>query len=267
MNLALPAVVVFALLLPGFVFRSRLKRVERTSIDYSPFGRAVTEAVIIAAAAHALCLVVVWFAFGRYLDLGLLLRLLAPGPAPLEAINAIAGQGQWIAEYFAVLYIASWLLPTAVRATITGLRLDREGHWLSPVARFRDAPWYYLLTGADFAADELPDCIQIAAVVEVGKSAILYRGTLEEWFVNPDDGQLDRLVLSAATRRLLADDKRPDAEDGEAPAPIGSIERFYEIDGDYFVLRYADIVSLNVQYVKFTEEAVEPSAVTPATTA
>ena len=73
MNFALPAVVVFALLLPGFIFRSRLKRVERTSLDYSPFGTVVAEAVFYAACLHGLWLLVAAFA----LDL----RLLSPLPA------------------------------------------------------------------------------------------------------------------------------------------------------------------------------------------
>ena len=41
MNVALPALVIFLLVLPGFVFRSRFKRAERTALDYAPFGRVV----------------------------------------------------------------------------------------------------------------------------------------------------------------------------------------------------------------------------------
>ena len=52
MNFALPALVVFALLLPGFIARSQIKVVERQSLDYSPFGQVVTEAVVWAAALH-----------------------------------------------------------------------------------------------------------------------------------------------------------------------------------------------------------------------
>jgi len=32
MNVALPALIVFFLLLPGFIFRTNLKRAERTSV-------------------------------------------------------------------------------------------------------------------------------------------------------------------------------------------------------------------------------------------
>jgi hypothetical protein len=68
--------------------------------------------------------------------------------------------------------------------------MDRYEHWLSPLARFHEAPWYYLLTGADFKKDALPDYIRVSAVVEVAGQAVLYRGTLDDWFVNSDNGQL-----------------------------------------------------------------------------
>ena len=126
--------------------------------------------------------------------------------------------------------------------------MDRYEHWLSPLARFHEAPWYYLLTGADFKKDALPDYIRVSAVVEVAGQAVLCRGTLDDWFVNSDNGQLDRLVLSAATRRPFAKDKQTDG-DGD--------ERFYKIDGDYFVLRFESVISLNVQYVKFKESQRE----------
>lgn len=250
MNLALPAVVIFALLLPGFIFRSRLKRVERTSLDYSPFGTVVAEAVFFAACLHALWLIAAALLLGLRLDLAILLSLLAPSPAPTEAIRSIAAHPAWLEVYFATLLAAAYGLPTLLRRGVTRWRLDRWGHWMSPAARFHEAPWYYLLTGADFPADELPDYIRVTAVVDVGKGAVLYRGTLEEWFVNPDDGQLDRIVLSAASRRPFERDK-PLEESTEEPL------RFYPIDGDYFVLRYAHMLSLNVQYVRITEQADE----------
>ena len=257
MNFALPAVVVFALLLPGFIFRSRLKRVERTSLDYSPFGTVVAEAVFYAACLHGLWLLVAAVALDLRLDLVLLLSLLAPSPAPMEAIRRLAEHPAWLEVYFATLLVAAYGLPLLWRYGVTRLRLDRWGHWMSPLARFHEAPWYYLLTGADFPPEELPDYIRVTAVVDVGKGAVLYRGTLEEWFVNPDNGQLDRIVLSAASRRPFERDK-PAEDAGDEPP------RFYPIDGDYFVLRYEHMLSLNVQYVRITEQDGELPSEEPA---
>lgn len=77
MNIALPALVVFACLLPGFIVRNRLKRVESTSLDYSPFGRVVTEAIFWAGVLHLIWIGIVCPLAGRTVDLGLLLQLLS----------------------------------------------------------------------------------------------------------------------------------------------------------------------------------------------
>jgi len=83
--------------------------------------------------------------------------------------------------------------------------------------------------------------------VNVSGKAYLYTGILEEFFVNAE-GKLDRVVLQEVMRRPIAADKNaPEAEAG-APSP-----RFYPIDGDYFVLRYSEAITLNIEYVKLIE--------------
>jgi hypothetical protein len=42
MNVALPALIVFFLLLPGFIFRTNLKRAERTSLFVLRYSEAIT---------------------------------------------------------------------------------------------------------------------------------------------------------------------------------------------------------------------------------
>lgn len=57
------------------------------------------------------------------------------------------------------------------------------------------------------------------------------------------------LPLWEVARRPIGDDK-PQLGTNEAI----DRERFYEIDGDSFVLRYSEAITLNVQYVKLTAE-------------
>jgi hypothetical protein len=52
MNVALPALIAFFILLPGFIFRTNLKRAECTSLDFSPFGQIVAEAILWALVLH-----------------------------------------------------------------------------------------------------------------------------------------------------------------------------------------------------------------------
>jgi hypothetical protein len=249
MNVALPALIVFLLLLPGFIFRTRLKRAERTSLDFSPFGQVAAEAVLWALFSHLLWLALSFLVFRHRLDPLILMQLFSTAPvSQSEAILAVAGDFEWISAYFVTLLFAAFAIPKLVRALISKFRLDRSASRLSAVFRFHEAPWYYLLTGADFSKDEAPDFIVISAIVEVAKEAVLFVGVLDEFYVDAE-GQLDRLVLQGVSRRPIANDK---VRDGAGPS--NDIDRFYAIDGDSFVLRYSEAITLNVQYVKLTAD-------------
>lgn len=246
MNIALPALVIFACLLPGFIFRSRLKLVESTSLDYSPFGRIVSEAIVWAAVLH-----IVWVSlcpmFGDVADIGLVLRLLSSNlTIHGDALKEVAQQTPRIIKYFASLYLAAYLIPTIFRKVITSSRLDRFDSPLSWLFRFHDAPWYYLLTGADFDNDEQPDYIQATAIVDVAGEAYIFRGVLDRFYFK-SDGTLDRLVLENTTRRKLSEDKG--ARRGRRAVKTDE-ERFYTVEGDSFVIQYDQVVTLNIQYVK-----------------
>ncbi|NHZ93497.1 hypothetical protein F2P45_31510 [Massilia sp. CCM 8733] len=249
MNIALPALIAFLLLLPGFIFRTRLKRSERTSLDFSPFGQVVAEAVLWSLMAHLAWLALSAVVFGQRFEPLVLMELLSSAPAiQADATVAVAAGFGWIAAYFVSLFLASFVLPTMARLIISRYRLDRSTAPLGPFFRFHDAPWYYLLTGADFKDEDAPDFIIVSAVVEIAKEAVLYVGVLDEFFVDAE-GQLDRMVLQGVSRRpMVADKPGPDA------AEASDSERFYEVDGDSFVLRYSETITLNVQYVKITEE-------------
>lgn len=248
MNIALPAFIAFLLLLPGFILRTRLKRAERTSLDFSPFGQVAAEAVLWAFFAHMAWLALAYALFGRGLEPVTLMQLLSSAsPAQAEATMAVGRDFSWIAAYFVSLMGASFLIPTMLRAVISRYRLDREARRLGHVFRFHDAPWYYLLTGADFAHEDKPDLIMVSAIVEVGKEPMLYVGVLDDFFFT-SDGRLDRLVLQGVARRPLSADKNKDGAASDA-------DRFYDIDGDSFVLRYSEAKTLNVQYIKLTPEA------------
>lgn len=248
MNIALPALVVFILLLPGFIARSRIKRVERLSLDYSPFGQVVTEAVVWALALHLAWIGLAWLLAGWVVDPETLLRLFsAEAAAQTQALRAVAAQAGGVTLYFASLLVFAQLAPWLVRRVVERYRLDRFDAPLSPLLRFSGAPWYYLFSGADFAADEVPDFVSVSAVVDVASVPYLYMGLLDDYFMD-HDGALDRLVLRQVMRRPMARDKGPDHVEGD-------MGRFYPVDGDYFVLRYAECTTLNIEYIKLRAEA------------
>lgn len=262
MNVALPALVVFALVLPGFILRDRFKRSEKTDLDYAPFGRVVAQAVMSAALLHGIWLFLAWLLRGQVLHVQVLMGLLSSNTTEQSrAITFIHQRADWVAEYFASLLLASAAVPALLRWLITRYRLDRYDAWLAPLVRFHDAPWYYLLSGADFKEDELPDYINVSAIVDIAGTPYLFQGMLDDFFF-ASNGQLDRLVLENVSRRPLSADKTIVSEqplsdlsmDNEATmpqeAPVTPAKRFYPIDGDYFVLRMSEVITLNVQYMK-----------------
>jgi len=253
MNIALPALAAFLLLFPGFIFRARFKLAERTSLDFSPFGRVATDAILWALFAHLVWLFFSFVLFSQRFEPAVLLKLLSSAPnSQAEAISTVSRDFGWIASYFGSLFLAALVVPVVLRSQIAKYRWDRATARFRPIFRFHDAPWYYLLTGADFSKDEKPDLIMISAIVEVAKDAVLYVGVLDDFFFD-SDGNLDRLVLQGVARRPLSADKNTVSHHAGA-----SDERFYDVDGDSFVLRYEDVKTLNVQYVKLT--AAEPAS-------
>lgn len=254
MNIALPALAFFFILLPGFVARSRIKRVERQALDYSPFGQVVSEAVFWAGGLHGLWLLLTgWVTELRFRPLLVLQLLSSDAQTQRLALEPLAAQAGPVALYFGTLMVFAFLAPTAIRWFISARRLDRVHAPLSALVRFSGAPWYYLLRGADFAREDQPDLISVSAVVDVAGQPYLYTGLLDEYFTD-QTGDLDRLILQQVMRRPLSADKNP-------AGGTDGLERFYPVDGDYFVLRYREAITLNIEYIKLQEApAVEPAS-------
>jgi hypothetical protein len=251
MNIALPAIIIFVLLLPGFIVRSRFKRVERTSLDYSPFGQVVTEAVLWACALHLIWLTAAYLLFDQRFRTEQLLRLLSADPGgQTRAIEWVAERDLRMAIYFITILVFAYLAPAIVRTAIIRWRWDRSKSPTGVLFRFKQAPWYYLLTGADFNETDKPDFISVAAVVDAAGIATLYTGVLEDFFFD-EGGALDRMVLSNVSRRQLTSDKKVEINMDSA-----NEMRFYAVEGDYFVLRYSEAITLNIQYLKLQEEEI-----------
>ena len=251
MNVAFSALLVFLLLLPGFLFRTYFKRAEKVVLDVKPFGRAAIDAFL-----TALVLDLAWYGVshaitGKAVDFHAMLTLVAGEKSPgLEsAITELASDPWRPGLFFVSLYAFAIAAGLGLRRVVTRLKLDRRGAPLANVLRF-DTPWYYLFTGYDRPVP--PNGVAIGAVVSLGGIAYLYTGVLVEYFLD-DQGQLNRLVLASAARRPLSEDAAEESEESSAEGSPARAqpgdERFYPIEGDYFVLRYSEVLTLNVRYL------------------
>ena len=251
MNLALPALIVFVVLLPGFIFRAGLMRAESESLDFSPFGKVAADGIRYAVILHGLWLLLASLLGQKFQPLLMLQLLSSHPPTQAAATGAVASDSTSIAACFVTLLLVAYAVPVFIGFFIRKFKLDREGARFSSIFRFYDAPWYYLLTGADFAKRDEPDIIYVSAVVELAKDSFLYVGVLNDFYFDKD-GQLDRLILQNVKRRPMSSDKHLNGN---------ATDRFYPIDGDSFVLRYSEAITLNIQYVKLVApDAIPPSA-------
>jgi hypothetical protein len=273
MSFAFPALLVSLLVLPGIILRYSYAR--------GPWGwasptslRRVSEelayGVTFALVLHAAWLLLVR-GLGFQPDVEAMVLLLVgnfgEGSRYLDrVVAALSGHYTGVAGYLVSLYSASAVAGNLGHRAVRRLKLDHS----TKTFRF-DNYWYYMLTGEvlDFRenASEVRrvDGVYLSAVVDHASGSYLYRGIVSD-FTFDRDGALDTIVLADAHRRRLVDDR---LEPGP-PAGVGPSEpdeRYYEIRGDFLVLRYAELRTLNLDYFSVTLEEGLPAALEESPTA
>jgi hypothetical protein len=262
-NLAFQALLLLLLILPGVLFQYAYYHGKLSTEVSLPFtfpaitGRTI-KGLAFAGVLHllwllvwtqALCLPanlenVLYFLIGSHSDPKLFARIL----------DETASSAGLISTYFVVLYVISGLSGITASLFVRWAGWDRK----YPFFRF-DNEWNYLFTGEvrEFTAD--PGTLApisgtfLSVVLEIGGTAYLYVGILDDYYLDRT-GSLDRFLLRKAVRREFSEDRllldEPSGGDAADAGPVDlEPERFYPIDGDYFVVKYADIKNLNIKYL------------------
>lgn len=261
MNIAFQALLFLLLLLPGFIFLSayngKITKDQHIPLTFPSFSTRGVLAVVAATLLHLLWVVLcngLGALIGYSVDLEtvffLLLGSYRESARTDAAVTAMAAYAPLIALYFLSLYAAAVLAGHWLSRLVRQQRWDIRHHWL----RYAN-DWHYLFNGEILSFPETtaePAAVAgtfVSATVELGGKPFLFVGVLMDYWLGPD-GRLDRLLLSHVWRRELSRDREPDAE----AAPIAADPRYYEIEGDYFVLYCSELDTLNIQYV-----VVEPA--------
>lgn len=248
MNIAFPAIFIFLLILPGFAFRASFRKSEKTNLDHKPFAEATFLGVLAAMLLHAIWVLLSGAVTNYTVDYQTAFTLLV-GQRGVKLDSSIAAameHPQAIFVYHLSLLLFSWVAGALLRGAVTKYQWDQEGP-LSPLLRF-DTPWYYLFSAV--GTEKEIDGVYVSAIVPVNKDvSFLYTGILKEYFF-ADGGELERLVISNASRRKIEQDKSMTADENQSHKDC-----FYPIEGDYLVLRYSEIITLNIQYIRI--ETVE----------
>lgn len=247
MNIAFPAFLLFLLLVPGFIFRATFRSLEGARLDAGPFAASSIKIVLCAFTLDLFVWGLVEWITPYTVQWDALLGLLASGEKSTEshkAIRLVAARPFVHVGYFIAVYAMAAGSGWALRVLCTRYKWDQREKFLAPLLRLGNE-WYYLFKGYDEAKG--PDVIVISAIVNLDEP-YLYRGVLEAFYF-AEDGALDRLVLSATSRRKISQDKHHPGANNPA---------FYPIEGDFFILRYAETTTLNVFYL--TTEVVRAIA-------
>jgi hypothetical protein len=244
-NVAFPAFLLFLFLIPGFVLRASFRTLEGSQVDAGPFAASSIKSVIYAMALHLIAWWVVekWTAYTVHWDALLALFIGDKTKETDRALGLIARHPVAHVMYFFLVIALAAIGGYLLRQLVTWGRFDRIGRSLAPLFR-SGTEWYYLFTGYD--EDVQPDFVFVTALVELDET-YLYRGVYERYFLK-GDGELDRVVLTGVDRRKMSSDKEKEGEENPA---------FYPIDGDYFVLRYAEMITMNVYYFWAVPEEVD----------
>lgn len=297
MNVALPALVVFAVVLPGIVYRRHATLAGPFRRTRS-FGDEALEAFVATVLIHAPMLAALRHLHpaGLRPDVGSVFVLLArPTGAAMDGAIAAVTDHYWsVGLYFLAACLIGRVAAWIVRSwTLTGgsaAELLRSQFQDEPGAR-RWAEWegLFALTddlheGHDGGRDprwsrfiarllgRTPTgaCEEVialvAVVVEFGREPFLYLGLLERTHFD-DEGQLDRIELSNAYRRRLAHEPTPDEQRSQPPRELRDdpLEGFYRITGRRLILRADEFRTMNLDYfgVELIEQT-EGATTTPA---
>lgn len=242
MNIAFPVLILTLALLPGFLFRYAMLRgtFRRSPVTAQQVAGDLGWLTLVSALLHTAVGTLfhaVHFAPSFGVVLALLIGNFGKDSYLLDAAIEDLTTRPWpYLAYFAAVCAVGHLLGRLAHAVMR-----------------RRAPtindWHDLLDAAANAATfdgvRLTPDVYVTAVVDMKlkDQPVLIRGLVDDWLLTPT-GELDSIILTRTFRRPLPSDRPA----GDAPSDELDA-RYYQIRGDYFILRRSEMITLNIQYL------------------
>ena len=258
MNLAFPALFVLLLLLPGILLSYSYRRgfFRRSPITLGPIKDEIGRGIVLAVFVHLVALCLSWLGGGWVPKVEAFLAVFADiGEVTPDTTAEEITSGFW---YLITTNAAALVVGLVGHSIVRYWELDLQWERL----RFNNE-WHYLFSGE---ARKFPrerkagvDFVFVSVVVEQGEDSILYWGFLSYYFFDRA-GTLDKIVLTDAQRRFLhaESDRNPDESDepeaDATPDLPPESDRYYSIRGEYFVIEYEGVQTLNVEYYQVLDE-------------
>jgi len=265
MTLAFPALLVLLLLLPGILLSYSYRRgfFRRSPITLGPIRDEIGRGIVLAVFVHVGALGLSWWWTGWVPKTDVFLAVFADtgSVTAKEAAKEFKAGLQYLIATNGAALVVGGTLHGIVRFCQLDLRWER--------LRFNNE-WHYLFSGEAwlYETDQATDIdfVFVSVVVEQGDDSILYWGLLSD-YVFDRTGALNKIVLTDAQRRFLtsesdresdsSDDEDSESADDGRPKKKGlplSSDRYYSIRGEYFVIEYEGVQTLNVEYYQVLDE-------------
>lgn len=265
MDLALPGLLIFALLLPGGLFLTvyvlAFREGTKVPVEFPSITGPVALSVPLSLLIHAAVAVVVTYVIARPFGLpeprfdlafDVLAGQIAGSEKFRDAVEATRNHIRYLIGYllfvcFAAcgLGYAAFLYVRAPKSSLGFLSLENR--------------WNYLLDGRYAVFDTIegdntgePDATIVSVATEVANKAYVYVGFLQEYSFRPD-GSLGTLFLDLAARREFSlDDADADRDFVSTGNWLGD-ERFVQLGDGTFAVDCSRICNLHVTHVKVSE--------------
>ncbi len=239
MSLSITALLIILLLIPGILFRR--------AYFVFPFSRKYTinstfdEISVILIPAIIFHIIGYWVLretrfYGEFRNLIFFLTDILSGNQDFNTASAndiYPFKLNDIIYCLAILWGSSYYTGIFLNQNIRKLKIDAKFRFF----RYKNE-WYYYLTGRvlDFPnvmGESAKINMTLADVLIKGNNYYLYRGFLTDYYLS-ENGGLSCICLKQAYRTIFVNDT--------------SKYNFVKIEGDYYIIQAADIVSFNLRY-------------------
>jgi hypothetical protein len=256
MNLAIGALLVAILLLPGIIFRYLYIRSDalRKTIDLSLLNEVVfilTPSLLLHLAGQGVAQGIL----SKKLDLKTLYLLLTGNGDGLD-FSLIEKGFPYFVLYILTLCVVAGFLGIWLQKIVVRFGWDERYKILRI---YNDWDKYFSGAVLPKAERKKIDFVQVDVVVQSAKGDVLYTGVLENYTLNKDQG-IDRLFLSNVYRREFSEDlagteaERDDPPEGYPSFRVKDFDdRYYALPGAYFVIPFGEIRNLNISYNTLVE--------------
>lgn len=244
MEIALGGIIILVILLPGISFRKGYFS-EEFSNQYTirDFFGLFVNTLFPSLIIYLLFLPIIYFIFGGYYyDFKTLLGVLSSNNdlvrSSIEQIDKFKYE---IISFQFIINLLSFFIGLKIRDLILKKSTDAKNKFF----RYKNV-WHYLLTGKfilfkrsqiNLVQDEVKDIdiTYIDSIVLVGEQVLVYTGILVDYELS-EDGNLDLIYIKDALRK-----------------PIDE-EEYKEINGHTLVLKYENIINLNLIFIQTEED-------------